>query len=249
MRIFPYDVVDQTYEWIIYEHDKRSNILYNTIIFTLVGVFVSFFYIYIDVGTVTLGSVQNRGVVNVIIAPADGVLQIHDIYENAKVKQGDTIFTISDLKNDYKYTVCSPISGVCINTSKLVEGLKISSGQQLMEIVPDSEFCIECNVSSKDVGLLRVGLPCNIQVDAYNYNQWGMLNGVLIEISENPIVSYQGVFYKVYCSVNENFLELKNGYRGYLKRGMNVNCRFVVNQRRIIDLLYDKVENWVNPLK
>lgn len=249
MRIFPDSIVNQSYEWIVYEHGKRSNILYNMIIFAILGIFMSFFYIYIDVGIVTLGSVQYEGKVNVIIAPADGVLQIHDIYENAKVKQRDTIFTISDLKNDYKYTVCSPISGVCINTSKIVEGLKVSLGQQLMEIVPDSEFCIECNVSSKDIGLLRVGLPCNIQVDAYNYNQWGMLKGELIEISENPSTSYQGVFYKVYCSVDENFLELKNGYRGYLKRGMNVNCRFVVTRRRVIDLLYDKVENWINPLK
>lgn len=249
MRIFPDSIVNQTYEQIVYEHNKRSNILYNVIILLILGIFISFFYIYIDVGTTTLGSVQYKGEVNIVIAPADGVLYIYDVYENAKVKQGDTIFMISDLKSDYKYIVCSPINGICINTSKLTEGLKISLGQQLMEIVPDSEFCIECNISSKDIGLLQIGLPCNIQVDAYNYNQWGMLNGTLIGISENPTVSYQGVFYKVYCSVNKNFLELKNGYKGYLKRGMNVNCRFVVNRRRVIDLLYDKIENWINPLK
>ncbi|WP_065219344.1 MULTISPECIES: HlyD family efflux transporter periplasmic adaptor subunit [Butyricimonas] len=249
MKIFPDDIVNQSYEQIVYEHGKCSNILYNVIIFTIIGIFVSFFFIFIDVGTVTLGSVQNRGEVNVIIAPADGVLGIHDIRENAKVKQGDTIFTIIDQKSNGKYTVCSPISGVCVNTGKLVEGLRVLLGQQLMEIVPDSEFCVECNVLSKDIGLLRVGLPCKILVDAYNYNQWGMLNGVLIEISEQPIMSYQGMAYKVYCSVSENFLELKNGYRGYLKRGMSVNCRFVINRRRIIDLLYDKVENWINPLK
>ncbi|AZS30388.1 HlyD family efflux transporter periplasmic adaptor subunit [Butyricimonas faecalis] len=249
MKIFPDSVIDQSYEQIIFEHNKRSSLLYSIIIFALVGIFISFFFIRIDVGTSVVGTVQSRGNIMALISPADGILHIFNISENIEVKQGDTIFIVSDLKTNHKYTVCSPIDGICTNTSKLVEGLKVSLGQQLIDLIPNSELCVECNVFSKDLGLLRVGLPCNIQVDAYNYNQWGMLKGMLVEIADNPTVTYQGVFYKVYSSLDKDYLELKNGHRGYLKRGMNVNCRFIVNNRRIIDLLYDNVENWINPLK
>lgn len=199
MKIFPDSVIDQSYEQIIFEHNKRSSLLYSIIIFALVGIFISFFFIRIDVGTSVVGTVQSRGNIMALISPADGILHI--------------------------------------------------LGQQLIDLIPNSELCVECNVFSKDLGLLRVGLPCNIQVDAYNYNQWGMLKGMLVEIADNPTVTYQGVFYKVYSSLDKDYLELKNGHRGYLKRGMNVNCRFIVNNRRIIDLLYDNVENWINPLK
>lgn len=79
MRIFPNSIVNQLYEWIVHEHGKRSNILYNTIIFAILGIFISFFYIHIDVGITTLGSVQYEGEVNVIIVPADGVLHVYGI--------------------------------------------------------------------------------------------------------------------------------------------------------------------------
>lgn len=43
MKIFPDSVIDQSYEQIIFEHNKRSSLLYSIIIFALVGIFISFF--------------------------------------------------------------------------------------------------------------------------------------------------------------------------------------------------------------
>ncbi|GHT22645.1 hypothetical protein AGMMS4957_13110 [Bacteroidia bacterium] len=42
-------------------------------------------------------------------------------------------------------------------------------------------------------------------------------------------------------------LQLKNGYKGNLKKGMTLTGRFYLTDRSLWQLLFDKVDNWVNP--
>ncbi|WP_449436777.1 hypothetical protein [Pedobacter steynii] len=58
------------------------------------------------------------------------------------------------------------------------------------------------------------------QIDAFNYNQWGLAEGKVLDISDDIIIinNNQPVF-KVKCSLDQNYLILKNGYKGYLKKG------------------------------
>lgn len=39
----------------------------------------------------------------------------------------------------------------------------------------------------------------------------------------------------------------KNGYKGYLKKGMTLQARFIITERTLWQLLYDKVDDWINP--
>jgi multidrug resistance efflux pump len=248
MKIFPDSVINQSYEKIISEHGKKTGLIYQTVIVALAGIFISLFFIHVDVGVTVTGTIQPRGEARLLIAPASGILKMLDARENLVVKRGDTIFIVRDPDTGQGYPVYSPVDGICAKPERLTEGLKVSAGQQLIEILPLGDLRVECNIPSQGMGLLREGLPCRVQIDAYNYNQWGMLEGTLTGISDNPVTTFQGVFYKAYCSLDRDYLELKNGYKGYLKRGMNANCRFIVNQRSVFNLLYDKIEEWINPL-
>jgi HlyD family secretion protein len=60
------------------------------------------------------------------------------------------------------------------------------------------------------------------------------------------IVDGKPVF-KVKCSLDLEYLELKNGYKGYLKKGMTLQAHFIVTQRTLWQLLYDKIDDWMNP--
>ena len=44
-------------------------------------------------------------------------------------------------------------------------------------------------------------------------------------------------------------LHLKNGFKGNLKKGMTLQARFVVARRSLWELLFDKVDDWVNPIR
>lgn len=106
---------------------------------------------------------------------------------------------------------------------------------------------VECYVTPQDIGFFREDMHVNFQLDAFNYNQWGMASGKVYEISGDIInVNNQAVF-KVRCSLETTHLKLKNGYKGELTKGMSLTGRFILTQRTISQLIFDKVDDWLNP--
>ncbi|MDR3366616.1 MAG: HlyD family efflux transporter periplasmic adaptor subunit [Prevotellaceae bacterium] len=145
--------------------------------------------------------------------------------------------------------VLAPISGTIQSIEKVTNGMFVHSGQQIVEISPDGQLVVECAVSTKDIGFIHVGQKARIQVDAFNYNEWGVLEGEVMEIFDDVVISNDGTahFYRIYCSLNSDHLTLKNGYRGYVKKGMTVSAHFIVTKRTIFQLIYDKADQWLNP--
>lgn len=145
--------------------------------------------------------------------------------------------------------IVSPVTGTLQQTKTLFDGTYVTAGQQIAELSPDGDLIAECYVSPKDVGYMKPGMVGKVQVSAFNYTEWGMLTATVDEIFDDVTVSSDGTqsFYKVYCSLDSDHLKLKNGYEGYIKKGMVVNTNFIVTRRTVFQLLYDKLDNWLNP--
>lgn len=143
--------------------------------------------------------------------------------------------------------VKAPVSGTIQNLSGIYSGSIIFANQDLAQISPDTMLIVETYVTPNDIGLLRQTMPVRFQVDAFNYNQWGLATGRVLEISNDiHIVNDKSVF-KVKCLLDKEYLQLKNGYKGYLKKGMTLQARFLVTERTLWQLLYDKMDDWLNP--
>jgi len=123
----------------------------------------------------------------------------------------------------------------------------VSANEVLAEISPDSGMVVETYIPPKDIGYLTVGTQVNLQIDAYNYNQWGMASGNVIAISADVFTDSGQPYFKVRCKLNEDKLALNNGYEGKLKKGMTLQARFFVTKRTLFQLLYDKADDWLNP--
>ena len=39
----------------------------------------------------------------------------------------------------------------------------------------------------------------------------------------------------------------KTGMKGYLKKGMVANVRFMITKRSLFDILYQNIDEWINP--
>lgn len=147
------------------------------------------------------------------------------------------------------YTIIAPISGRITNFSGIQKGNFIIQGQNIAEISPDISLIAECSVSPKDIGFIYQGQKVKFQIDTYNYNQWGLLEGKVTDIDRNIIVNQQTgqAFFRVLCSMDKNFLELKNGYKGQIDKGMTLTGRFHLTDRTLWQLLFDRVDDWFNP--
>ena len=150
-------------------------------------------------------------------------------------------------ENNKLSLIKAPVSGTLLNVKGIEVGSFITTGMQLAEISPKTDLIVECYINPSDIGLLKKKHKVNFQVSAFNYNQWGLANGKITAIGNDVQMINNAPMFKVVCSLDEAFLQLKNGFKGHLKKGMLVNARFELIERSLFDLLYDKADDWMNP--
>lgn len=145
------------------------------------------------------------------------------------------------------YVVIAPANGYISNFTGVQTGSFIFPNQTIADITPSDSLIVECYVSPNDIGYLQKGKSVTFQVDAYNYNQWGLASGEIIDISNQPYQEKESVYFKVKCKLNQDCLSLKSGYEGKLKNGLTLTSRFLINRRSLYELLFDKADYWLNP--
>ncbi|WP_339812778.1 HlyD family efflux transporter periplasmic adaptor subunit [uncultured Imperialibacter sp.] len=146
-----------------------------------------------------------------------------------------------------KNYILAPLGGVLTNSKGYYKGGFVLPNQELVSISPTDSIIVMAYVSPADIGFIRVDMPVTLQVDAFDYNQWGLADARIIGVSENVKVLDGKPVFEVRCQARQSYLELPNGYRGYLKQGMTAQSRFILQQRTLWQLLFDKVDDWLNP--
>jgi membrane fusion protein, peptide pheromone/bacteriocin exporter len=147
-----------------------------------------------------------------------------------------------------QFTITAGVSGTMINVPTLNVGDFIFTNQKLGEISPDSSLLAITYLSPADIAFVEKGQRVNFQVDAYNYNQWGLAHGSVLDIADDlSLISEKEAGFLVTCILENPILKLKSGHEGEIKKGMTFNGRFVIARRSLFQLLYDKVDDWINP--
>jgi len=141
----------------------------------------------------------------------------------------------------------APVSGVIQNMNTRYQGNVLASGESVCLISPLTELLAECYLSTKDVGLLNIGHRVMFQIDAFDYQYFGVLTGKVNRIDNDYSIIDNKPVFKVHCYFDRTQLSLKNGFSGSLKKGLSLQARFVVAERTLWNLLYDTMNDWFNP--
>lgn len=154
----------------------------------------------------------------------------------------------SKILNDKKnYEVKSPVAGIIQGINNLYVGNVVQAGQTIATISPESTLIAECYINTRDIGLLKNDQPARFQIDAFDYNYFGILTGKIISIDNDFTIINNQPSFKVRCSFDSTQLHLKNGFTGRLKKGLTLQARFVVAERTLWQLLFDRIDDWLNP--
>jgi multidrug resistance efflux pump len=145
------------------------------------------------------------------------------------------------------HTIKAQVSGTVQELKGIQVGSFVSPNEVLGEISPDSGLIAEAYIPSKDIGMIRIGTKVRMQVDAFDYNTWGMLTGKVQSISSDIYTDSDQPYFKVRCKLDKNALSLRNGYRSFVKKGMTLQARFQITRRSLFQLLYDQTDDWLNP--
>lgn len=153
-----------------------------------------------------------------------------------------------EIKDKELYVITSPVSGTLDYFRGIYKGSNIQTGNSVAIISPDSTLCCEIYVTPRNIGYIHIGMPVSIQVESFNYNEWGTIEGLVTEISSDFLTdNNNNAFYQVKCQLEKDHLIRKNGVQGKLKKGMTVISHFKITRRSLFDLLYQKMDDWANP--
>jgi HlyD family secretion protein len=150
-------------------------------------------------------------------------------------------------KRKSQYVITAPISGNIVQFNGVQTGNFVSPGQTIAQITSNDSLLVECYVSPLDIGYVRREQRVRFQIDSFDYRQWGLLEGSVMEILPDVISLDNKPFFRVRCLTSRDYLELANGYRGTVQKGMTVTARFFLTRRSLYQLLFDKIDNWMNP--
>jgi HlyD family secretion protein len=146
-----------------------------------------------------------------------------------------------------RYTIRAPRAGFLTQTVALSPGNYVYPGQVLGKIAGKDSLQVVCFVGAGDIGLLHPQMPVRFQVDSYAYQHWGLATGKIHSIARDVVLEGGKPCFRVICTLDQAALHLKNGFAGELKKGMSLTVRFRISQRSLFQLLWDRVDDWLNP--
>lgn len=99
---------------------------------------------------------------------------------NAKLAERQSVLDHADLS--------APVAGIVKFLRVTTIGGVLRPGDELMQIAPtDDVLIIEAKVAPVDIGLLKVGLPSTVRIDAFDYSSYGGLSGAVTYISPDTL--------------------------------------------------------------
>jgi membrane fusion protein, adhesin transport system len=137
-------------------------------------------------------------------------------------------------------TIVSPVTGIINKLHFFTEGGIIRPGDKIIEVTPINDvLMIEAQIKTIDRARIWEGQKVRIEVTAYDFSDYGLLDGELIAISPDSFVDKMGTtYYEVRVrSNNEQFApDLP------ILPGMIANVNILTGRKTVLDYL-------VKPLK
>ena len=135
-----------------------------------------------------------------------------------------------------KQMLKSPIDGYVNTIFVHTVGGVVQPAEKIMTIVPkDAKMQIKAKVLNQDVGFIESGMPVSIKVDTFNFQKYGILNGVVTIVSPNSIQDeHLGDVYEVYIDPKNTTLMVE-GKDQSIKYGMTTTNEIKIGKRRIIE--------------
>ncbi len=147
---------------------------------------------------------------------------------------------IIELKSGESYTVKATTSGV-VTAIQASIGQVVSSQVSLLTIIPqDTALVAELFLPSRAIGFVKKGQKILIKYDAFSYQQFGLYEGKLNEISQSiiqaneagiPLISNEPV-YRLKANLNEQFITAY-GKKIKLQPGMQFSASIILEKRTL----------------
>jgi hemolysin D len=136
----------------------------------------------------------------------------------------------------------SPVDGTVQQLKLTTIGGVVQPAEPVMVIVPaDAAVEVQAQVLNKDIGFIHVGQPVRVKLEAFNFTDYGLIEGVVENISRDAIQDEQlGLVYAVRIRLKRTHL-MVDGKPMPIGPGLQVQAEIKTGERRIIDYLLSPI--------
>lgn len=140
----------------------------------------------------------------------------------------------------------APVDGVVQQVADRSVGSVLREAETLVTIVPDgADLYVEANVPSRDVSYLKLGDTVRVKLEAYPFQRFGTVSGVLTVLSPDSLPLKEGddgskLVYHAQVQLNDSAGRLAARHI-YLKPGLVASAEIKTGTRTIASYMLDPV--------
>ena len=136
--------------------------------------------------------------------------------------------------------VFATTEGVAFQVAARTNGV-LPIGETIMKIVPQNKLKGEVSVTNKDIGFVRIGQKTQVRVDAFNFTQFGYIDGTINSIgadAKTPDAENSMYTIPVGIELDSNYL-MTDGIKIPVKSGMSITANIKLREKRLISVVSD----------
>jgi membrane fusion protein, epimerase transport system len=135
-------------------------------------------------------------------------------------------------------TIRAPLDGTIVGLQVHTTGGVVAPGAPILDIIPSDELLvIDAQIDPKDIDIIRVGLPAQVRLTAFNQRNVPPVEGVVTSVSADRFTDQNtgGSYFKAQVNLKESAREALQGRT--LISGMQADVMIVTGERTALDYL------------
>lgn len=142
------------------------------------------------------------------------------------------------VRRDERTDLTTPVDGTVLQLAVHTVGSVVTSGEQLMIVVPDDAGLeVEAMVLNRDKGFVVAGDPAEIKLEAFPFTKYGTIPGAVQLVSNDSVEDETfGLVFPARISLAREVINA-DGKDVRLSPGMSVTAEVKTGQRRVIEYL------------
>ena len=210
-------------------------VLYYLILALVLAGVIWAYFLPVEITVAGRGFVSFLGEPQAVSAPLDATVDSVRSRGASTVKKGDILLDFRAQRAETPEetaaaAIPSPADGVLLWQRDLLRGDFIRAGERLALVYPASPIGVKVYLPEKDMGRIKAGMPVRISLDAYPYQNYGLIRGTVRDfVLENSGDPGREMHLALYVNLEETSQELSN-----IKPGLAANVEIITGKTRLL---------------
>ncbi|MDJ0704176.1 MAG: HlyD family type I secretion periplasmic adaptor subunit [Leptolyngbyaceae cyanobacterium MO_188.B28] len=160
---------------------------------------------------------------------------------SAKIDETNNLLDIANVELERRH-LRAPVTGVLLSLEVDHVGEVVEPGETIAEIAPlDAPLVLAAKLPNQEAGFIEAGMPVQVKMDAYPYQDFGVVSGRVTAISPDAEIDERlGKVYEVEIALERDHVATPDQLI-HFKPGQTASADIIIRHRRIADVLLDPI--------